>query len=160
MPAPIYIDGVEHKDLRNGMQRPRGRVFWRSFERTVAILKNNIKPEIPHEPVIDQVIRAIEFILKNETESGAPEPQWPQLRQLRAGEFVADIEIFNGPPDSLPQANGFELRRNLQPILHLILKVAHDGVETCIRYMKNPGREMQVLLPSNVNDAECFYVPI
>jgi hypothetical protein len=46
------------------------------------------------------------------------------------------------------------------PILHPILKAAYDGVETCIGYMKTPGREMQVLLPSNVDDVECFYVPI
>ncbi|KAF8158504.1 hypothetical protein B0H34DRAFT_709144 [Crassisporium funariophilum] len=121
LPIPVYMDTMR------APSEDRGTVFWRSIARVKAIVENNIRPLFPDE----RAARNIQATING----------------LNQGECIQAMEIFNDSPRL--DAAGLQLLRTklptslLLPVLHAALR----GAEACVVYVKNPGRELDTMIP-------------
>jgi len=156
--VPVYWDAVRYK----GMTR-RGGVFWRSFDWVHAVLEKNILPLFPHNKNVNATIDAIAYMIREETQSGAP--SWvvgsdigKTARELYRPECLQAFGIFNQSAP-LPESLKDTLRSEVEPILFEVLSASFKGVERCLGYMKNSGRELYRMWPELLKQqSELFYV--
>ncbi|KAF8538731.1 hypothetical protein BDD12DRAFT_841313 [Trichophaea hybrida] len=149
-PVPVYMDCVKYTDAQ-GRTRPRSGVFWQSFDWVLMILKTNILPLFPHDRNINATINAIVHMVQNETDSnGEPWLVGSDIGSTRGNlyrpECMRALAIFNQTAP-LPQSLQETLRADIESILLPVLTAAYEGVRRCIEYMKNPGRELDRMLP-------------
>ncbi|KAF7125301.1 hypothetical protein CNMCM5793_001479 [Aspergillus hiratsukae] len=156
---PVYSDCLRYHSDR------RGRFFWRSMDRVRLILENIWAKAFKDDAVaykqITSAINALEFIHKYETESGVDQifniATPPNL--LSAQDQNRIIAHFNGPPhiaDDEEQQRRF--RAEWQPLLRYVLIAAVRGWVICIAYFKNPGRELEHILPMEVLKSAKLYL--
>ncbi|CAA7265503.1 unnamed protein product [Cyclocybe aegerita] len=160
-PVPVYMDILD--DPINN----RGAVFWRAIRRVKAIIQNNIQPlfQEPGEAKdICAVMRLLDYVLEEMTDSGLGgiivgsrlvDPD--ALERLTVDQCQQAIQIFNNSPRL--DTEGLErVRETLSPILLQVLCGIYWGVHLCIICVKNPGRELNRILPEVLIDEDRFYL--
>jgi hypothetical protein len=157
---PYYYDCVQYVDQKYGDKR--GRVFWRSMDRVRCILVNVVAKAFTQDATamrdIEIATQALEYIRTHETESGIehffdiPRPNQP----LQPWETAKIIKLFNGPPlIAATQESSF--RAEWISLLHWVLIAAVMGSQRCITYFKNPGKELDHILPmDSLRTAELY----
>lgn len=153
---PVYSDCVEYKGRR-------GRVFWRSMDRVRHILVDIWAKAFAADPTakrdIDVAIRALEYVHEHETESGVEyffDFTMPR-RALSSTERANIIDHFNGPP-LIPASQEAQFRAEWAPLLPYVLLAAVRGSTRCIAYFKNPGRELEHILPMDLLKSADLYL--
>lgn len=155
-PILIYMDTLRDSKAK------RGTVFYRSFIRVKAVLVNNIQPLFPDDKNVQATINAITYMIEEETQSGVERAlqgsdMASEAKLLSQPECILAMRIFNDSP-RLDSVALDSLRQEITPILFPVLKAALEGVTTCIAYVKNPGREMDMMIPKLLEDAESVFV--
>jgi hypothetical protein len=157
-PVPVYMDNLHYGDP----DAKRGTVFWRSFKRVKDVLENNIKLAFPHDKNVQATIAGITYMIECETVSGIGRvlegsDMRSRARLLSQPECILAMSIFNESPNieigELPA-----LEQKISPILFPVLKAALSGVMSCTRYMNNPGRELDAMIPKMLQEVERVYV--
>ncbi|KAJ7279153.1 hypothetical protein C8J57DRAFT_1305717 [Mycena rebaudengoi] len=154
---PVYLDdGVQYRDRR-------GHVFWRSMDRVRNLLTDVWAQAFAADPAASRdiavAVRALTLIHDRETESGVEhffDLSMPS-RVLSAQERDRIIQHFNGPP-LLPASQEQQFRQDWEPLIHYVLVAAVRGSVRCIAYFKNPGRELENILPMDVLRSASLYV--
>lgn len=145
---PVYSDCVLYKDRR-------GHVFWRSMDRVRCILTDiwakAFSMEWAASNDIAITIKALKYIHEHETESGVEHSFKIRMpsRPLSAQEKSRIITHFNGPP-LIAVDEEEQFQAEWEPLLHYVLVAAVQGSVRCIAYFKNPGRELEDMLPMDV----------
>jgi hypothetical protein len=157
---PHYYDCVQYVDKHYGDKR--GRVFWRSMDRIRCILINVVAKAFTEDPIARRstalAIKALEFMRTYETESGIEHffdierPTQPLSPDQRA----KVIELFNGPP-LIAASHESSFRSEWISLWRWLLIAAVDGSERCIKYFKNPGRELDHILPMDSLKTSSLY---
>jgi hypothetical protein len=156
-PVPVYMDVRKHG------KRTRAGVFWKSFERVKAILQGPISQAFPDNDDVQRILAGVTFMLEKETDSGGhsflseSSISGLDLSTLSQDQYVTAIKIFNQPP-RLSSTDLEKLREELAPILGVTLKAAFLGVHNCFVYMKNAGRELNVMLPEGLHSTSKVYL--
>jgi hypothetical protein len=104
-------------------------------------------------------VRALTLIHDRETESGIEhffDLSMPS-RVLSAQEQNQIIRHFNGPP-LIAASQEQQFKQDWEPLLHYVLVAAVRGSVRCIAYFKNPGRELENILPMDVLRSASLYV--
>ncbi|KFY72862.1 hypothetical protein V498_10071, partial [Pseudogymnoascus sp. VKM F-4517 (FW-2822)] len=153
---PVYYDSVSYGGRR-------GDIFWRSMDRVRCILSDiwakAFATDVKSSGDIALAIRALEYISERETESGveASLPFSMPGRPLSVHERNRIVTHFNGPP--LIAANQEQqFRADWGPLLHYVLVAAVEGSSRCIAYFKNPGRELDSILPMDLLKSADLYL--
>lgn len=154
---PVYLDdGVQYRDRR-------GRVFWRSMDRVRNLLTDVWARAFAADPAASRdiavAVRALTLIHDRETESGIEhffDLSMPS-RVLSAQEQNQIIRHFNGPP-LIAASQEQQFKQDWEPLLHYVLVAAVRGSVRCIAYFKNPGRELENILPMDVLGSASLYV--
>ncbi|PVH87989.1 hypothetical protein DL98DRAFT_509500 [Cadophora sp. DSE1049] len=160
-PVPLYIDVRPFR--RRCSRTESGGVFWRSFERVKAILAGPISEAFPDDDDVKQVLDAVTYMIKIESDSGgmsyiSRSPLWGlDMSSLTQEQYAMAVQLYNGPP-RVTQEEVDSIREKFQPILGYVLMAAFLGVEKCLKYVKNPGREMERILPQGVDTASELYL--
>ena len=157
---PVYSDCVQYKDTR-GKDR-RGHVFWRSMDRVRHIITDIwakvFACDLKASEDIAIAIKALKHIDERETESGVNSfnVSMPS-RPLTAQEKCKVIEHFNGPPLIAVHAEQ-QFRAEWEPLLHYVLAAAVLGSARITAYFKNPGRELEDILPMDILKTATLYL--
>lgn len=162
-PTAVYWDNVEYCNHRTGTVR-RGGVFWRSFDRVLDILENNINKIFPTDADVQAVMDAIAYMIRTESQSGVEAcfneskiPSEATIASLNRSECILAMNIFNRSPN-IPENELLALKAEIEPILRPMTAAAYFGVRHCIAYLKNSGRELNRILPQLLMDEELIYL--
>lgn len=143
---PYYYDCVQYVDHKYGDKR--GRVFWRSLDRVRRILVEVVAKAFTQDAAakrdIDIAIKALKWMRQEETESGIEDffdIPWPN-QPLQPQEEAKIVKLFNGSP-LIAASKESSFRSEWSSLLHWILIAAVFGSERCIKYFKNPGKELE-----------------
>jgi len=153
---PVYSDHVRYKDRR-------GHLFWRSMDRVRFIITDIWAKVFAGDPKaskdIATTIRALEYIYTHETESGVEQifDVTMPSRPLTPEETTRIIRHFNGPP-LIAGSQEQQFHAEWKNLLHYVLVAAVRGSVRCIAYFKNPGRELQNILPMEVLKSAKLYL--
>ncbi|KDR79442.1 hypothetical protein GALMADRAFT_137274 [Galerina marginata CBS 339.88] len=159
-PVPLYFDTFR------APTEDRGTVFWKAITRVKTIVENNIKPLFPDERVarnIQATINGLDYLIKEKTISGLTHTlQYSDMagytaRNLTQNECATVIRIFNDSP-RLDEAGLARLKDELSPMLLEVLAAALDGARTCVDYVRNPGRELDRMMPDILAQAERVFL--
>lgn len=152
----IYHDCVCYKHRR-------GHVFWRSMDRVRLMLTEVWAAAFADDPASSEdiaiAILALELISERETESGVEHlfdlsvPTRPLTDQERS----RIISHFNGPP-LMAASQRARFKLDWEPLLRYVLVAAVRGSTRCIAYFKNPGRELETILPMDVLSSSDLYL--
>jgi len=162
---PVYVNAVQAA-LYNGERTPP--VFWRSLDRVLAIVKNNIKSLYEDERNVRNIqatIEALHYMIWTRTQSGVHaklrnSDLWlldKRDRELSAEECITAMAIFNESPHMDDQRLE-KLKEELTPILLDVLKAALRGSISCVSYIKNGGRELNTMLPKALIEANRVFI--
>ncbi|KAF4414930.1 hypothetical protein FACUT_13834 [Fusarium acutatum] len=152
---PIYVDSVQYNGKKGGL-------FWRSIDRIIAMLSNVWLPVFQSTPGGDRVkqaLIALTYMREGETESGFENlfnisflkspPTSLQRRQI--------IDYFNSKP-TLGHSGFVQFRQDWEALLDAVLVAAVLGTSRCVAYVKNPGREMNLLPLDSLLDSSDIYI--
>lgn len=158
-PLPVYVN--------TGPQVGWEPVFWRPLKRVLAIIKNNIKQLYTDERNacnIQATIGGLEYMIEQVTQSGVHAKlqnsdlyQLGRDKELSAEECITAMAIFNESPHMDDQRLE-KLREELTPILLEVLKAALCGLISCVSYIKNGGREFNMMLPKALIKANRVFI--
>jgi hypothetical protein len=160
-PLPLYYDHPwevydPSYDKQNFRTR-RGGYFWQSIIFLHDTIRDVFAPAFPDEPLVTDALKTIAAMIK--AESDTPEPESPHRKEFHTTpttltreqcEFA--IDTFNSPSDALA------IRRFLGKALVPVLAAAVNGVEKALRYVKEPGRELNSLIPAPLRDSEAIFL--
>jgi hypothetical protein len=166
-PLPVYVR-AHWRVLASGKSELTPSVFWRSLDRVLAIIKNNIKQLYTDERNVRNIqatIKALEYMITHITESGVAAKYWNsdlrylknRDRDLSAEECITAMAIFNESPHMDDQRLE-KLKEELTPILLEVLKAALRGSISCVSYIKNGGREFDTMLPQALINADRVFI--
>lgn len=121
--------------------------FNKAMKRTLDVLEQNIAEQFPDDDNVENVIRAVRYMINNQTESGVeryiPGAEVPggEFNHLNGKQCAFAMRIFN---NFTPLSDEDVVQ--LRPILAPVLNAAFQGVYTVMRYIKNGERD--IVLPS------------
>ena len=165
-PLPVYVNTCPQ--VLVGWERTPP-VFWRPLNRVLAIIKNNIKRLYKDERNarnIQATIEGLEYMIGEITESGVHAKlqnsdlypsQLGRDKELSAKECITAMAIFNESPHMDDQRLE-KLKEELTPILLEVLKAALYGSISCVSYIKNGGREFNLMLPEALINANRVFI--
>jgi hypothetical protein len=89
-------------------------------------------------------------MIEKESDSGAnlkfpDDRERPSSQSLSRNDCILATEIFNRPP-TLTSEGIVKLKEDIETILEPVLVAAFEGVRLCLLYMKNPGRELNMVI--------------
>jgi hypothetical protein len=151
--VPIYMDTIEYSGRRGG-------VFWRSIDRVSEIVEENFLPSFPaSRTAIVSALQALEYMKTRETESGVDgifsiATQRPPLSPQECQDV---IDVFNGPPKLSAQERE-ALERKFASMVEDVLIAVVRGTRLCVSYCKNPGRELDRMIPKDILEFNEVYV--
>ncbi|KIM38520.1 hypothetical protein M413DRAFT_447749 [Hebeloma cylindrosporum] len=160
-PIPVYVDTF-HKG-----STVRGEVFWTALTRVKAVLENNIRLIYLDDASISQrinaVINGLTHIINEKTDSGLDHACEDSglmsytARILTQEECIRAMRIFN-ESYRLDNDGLANLKRRLQPMILEVLKAALMGAKACIAYVKDPGRELDSIIPAILVNSERVFL--
>ncbi|KIJ49126.1 hypothetical protein M422DRAFT_777654 [Sphaerobolus stellatus SS14] len=158
-PIPLYKDVLREATGECGM------VFWRSIFRVQEILETNFVPAYAGRSiVIHAALMAIRHSVGEHTLASIPlescgELPWEasQPPSLSYSQCILAMEVFNQSP-YLSGEQLDQLRLKTEPILPGVLYAAVKGVERCVKYIREPRRELEDLIPPWLDGIEYLYI--
>ena len=159
-PLPLYFDYpweiYDSSYDRDNFRTRRGGYFWKAMMHLRDVMKDHILAAFPDDAAVLSTLDRIHAMLEAESDlvdsdEGLPALTHPTV-SIQREQYELAIQIFNTP---LPF---HDLQSVLGPVLIPTMGGAIRGVQKAFKYMKNPGRELNTLIPGSLRDASDIYL--